>query len=107
MMDESLMPETGGRQPGVLAAMPRRHFVEASADDSSLSQMRFVSFKANQFRVLASFLRGLQLILYFAANVFFDILRGKDSPDQRAIRLRRAFEHAGGSFVKLGIHLSM
>lgn len=101
------MPETGSRQTGVLAALPRRRFVEASTEDSSLSQMRFVSFKANQFKAIASFLRGLQLILYFASTILFDILRGKDSPDQRAVRLRRAFEHAGGSFVKLGIHLSM
>jgi ubiquinone biosynthesis protein len=106
-MDEPLMPETGGRRTGLLAALPRRRFVEASTEDSSLSQMRFVSFKANQFQAIASFLRGLRLILYFAINILFDILRGKDSPDQRAVRLRRAFEHAGGSFVKLGIHLSM
>ena len=107
MMDKSLMPETGGRQTGVLAAMPRRRFVEASIGESSLSKMRFVSFKANQLQAIAGFLRGLQLLFYFAANILFDIIRGKDNPDQRAVRLRRAFERAGGSFVKLGIHLSM
>jgi len=56
---------------------------------------------------MASFFGWLQLLLYFFLNIAVDILRGKDSPDQRAARLRRAFERKGGSFVKLGIHLSM
>ena len=38
---------------------------------------------------------------------FFDWLRGRDSTIRRAVHLRRAFEGAGGSFIKLGIHLSM
>lgn len=97
-----------GRRPmGVLADLPRRKFIEVSNEDASLSQMRFVSFKVNHLRAFTSFLRWLQLLLDFFFNITVDILLGRDSPRQRALRLRRAFEHEGGSFIKLGLHLSM
>src|SRR5919197_1114180 len=100
--------ETSSRQPaGRLADLPRRPFIEASSGDASLTQMRFVSFKVNYLRAVASFFRWLRLILNFLIHVVIDILIGKDSAGQRALRLRRAFEREGGSFIKLGIHLSM
>jgi ubiquinone biosynthesis protein len=92
---------------GILADLPRRQFIEVSNDDASLSQMRFVSFKVNHLRALASFLRWCQLILNFYFSIFLDVLSRRDSPAQRAVRLRRAFESEGGSFIKLGLHLSM
>jgi len=92
---------------GKLADLPRRRFIEISTGDLSLSQMRFVSFKVNYFSALAGFIRWLQLILNFLVRIAFDFLTGRDKPEQRAVRLRTAFERAGGSFVKLGIHLSM
>jgi ubiquinone biosynthesis protein len=97
----------GGQPGGILADLPRRQFIELSNDDTALSQMRFVTFKVNQLRALASFLRWLQLILNFYFNIAIDSLSGRDSLGQRALRLRHAFEREGGSFVKLGIHLSM
>ena len=95
------------RPEGILTDLPRRPFIEVSNGDASLSQMRFVSFKVNHIRALASFLRWCQLILDFYFSIFLDTLSGRDSPAQRAVRLRRAFEHEGGSFIKLGLHLSM
>jgi ubiquinone biosynthesis protein len=97
-----------GRQPrGVLADLPRRQFIEVSNEDASLSQMRFVSFKVNHLRALASFFRWCQLIVNFYFRIFLDILSGRDTPAQRAIHLRQAFEREGGSFIKLGLHLSI
>src|SRR5688572_10744877 len=69
--------------------------------------MRFVSFKANPLRTLASFFRWLQLILNFFLNIAVDSLLGRDSPGQRALRLRHAFDREGGSFIRLWLHLSM
>src|SRR5258706_7014467 len=106
-IDDFQEQANSGQGVGILADLPRRQFIEASAGDVSLSQMRFVSFKANHLRVLASFFRWLQLILNFFISIVFDFLLGKDSPEQRALRLRHAFEGAGSSFIKLGIHLSM
>ena len=107
MINDPVTPDTGAKQTGTLAALPRRRYVEAAGDDVALSQMRFVSFKANRIQALISFLRWLRLLFNFSTSILFDIVRGKDNPDQRAVRLRRSFERAGGSFVKLGIHLSM
>jgi ubiquinone biosynthesis protein len=97
----------GGESRGVLADLPRRQFIDVSNGDVALSQMRFVSFKVNHLRAFFSFFRWLQLILNFYLNIAVDSLSGRDSPGQRALRLRHAFEHEGGSFVKLGLHLSM
>src|SRR5215510_5750481 len=91
------------QRTGRLADLPRRQFLEVSTGDVSLAQMRFISFKVNYLSALASFIRWLQLILNFFTTVVFDSLLREDSSAQRALRLRRAFERAGGSFIKLGI----
>ena len=106
-MYESLETARNSEPAGILAGLPRRQFIEFPTGDASLSQMRFVSFKANHWRALKSFFGWLILLLYFSLGIAVDILLGRDSPGQRAIRLRRSFERKGGSFVKLGIHLSM
>lgn len=96
-----------GQRTGVLAGLPRRRFLDVSAGDASLSQMRFISFKVNHLRSIARLLSWLQLLLYFLSKIAIDILLRKDAPKRRALHLRRAFERNGGSFVKLGLHLSM
>jgi ubiquinone biosynthesis protein len=95
------------QRSGVLAGLPRRRFLDVSVGDASLSKMRFISFKLNHLRSLICLLRWMQLLLYFLVNVGIDILLRRDTPKQRALHLRRAFERNGGSFVKLGLYLSM
>lgn len=106
-MHDSLKTTSDTSQAGVLADMPRRQMIEATIGDASLSQMRFVTFKVNHFRSIASLFRWYQLLIYFGLHILGDILLGRDAPKRRAVWLRRAFERNGGSFVKLGIHLSM
>jgi ubiquinone biosynthesis protein len=96
-----------GQRAGVLAGLPRRRFLDVSAGDASLSQMRFTSFKINHLRSVARLLSWLQLLFYFLSKIAIDILLRRDTPKRRAFHLRRAFERNGGSFVKLGLHLSM
>ena len=96
-----------GQGSGVLADLPRRKFLDVSIGDASLSQMRFISFKVNHFRSFVRLLNWFQLIVYFVFNIILDILLRRDTPKRRASRLRRAFERKGGSFIKLGLHLSM
>jgi predicted unusual protein kinase regulating ubiquinone biosynthesis (AarF/ABC1/UbiB family) len=100
-------PVSDGQRPGVLAGLPRRNFLDVSLGDASLSQMRFISFKVNHFRSFARLLNWFQLLFYFLFNISVDILLRRDTPKRRALRLRRAFERNGGSFIKLGLHLSM
>jgi ubiquinone biosynthesis protein len=107
MLNDLKQSENSGQRPGILTELPRRPFIEASTGDVSLSQMRLVAFKTNRIRALASLFGWLQLLLDFFLHVFVSVVMGKDNPKQRAVHLRNAFEHRGGSFVKLGIHLSM
>ena len=90
-----------------MAELPRRRFLEVSNGDAPLSQMRFVAFQTHRVYSFRRLFTWLKLLLYFLLNTLKDILLGRDSTERRAVRLRRAFERQGGSFVKLGIHLSM
>jgi predicted unusual protein kinase regulating ubiquinone biosynthesis (AarF/ABC1/UbiB family) len=93
-------------QPGVMADIPRRPFVKISAG-TTLPQMRFVSFKVSHFRSLLQLFTWIRLLFHFSVYTIFDALLGRDTSARRALRLRRAFEQNGGSFIKLGIHLSV
>lgn len=99
-------PAIQSGQPGVMADIPRRELVEISAG-TTLPKMRFVSFGVSHFRSLLQFFTWIRLLIYFSIFTIFDALFGRDTAARRAVRLRRAFEQNGGSFIKLGIHLSM
>ena len=100
-------PVRDDQHPGVLAELPRRQFLDVSAGDASLSQMRFIAFKVNHLRSVARLFSWFQLLFYFVFNIGIDILLRRDTAKRRALSLRRAFERNGGSFIKLGLHLSM
>jgi len=94
-------------RPGVIAELPRRQFLEVSTPDSNLSRMRFVSFEVSRIHSFRRLFRWFRLLVSFTLNTLFHVLLGRDNPERRALRLRSAFERQGGSFVKLGMHLSM
>jgi ubiquinone biosynthesis protein len=106
-MIDSLEPAPGRDEPGVIASLPRRKFLPASPDTAAPSQMRFESFKFSRLQALARLFTWFILLFQFSLATVFDSFRGKDSVSRRARRLRQAFEKRGGSFAKLGIHLSM
>ena len=87
--------------------MPRREFINVSTGDTDLPQMRFVTFPVSHLRAFRRFLTWIQLLFDFSVTTLLDALVRRDSPSRRAKHLRNAFERAGGSFIKLGIHLSM
>jgi predicted unusual protein kinase regulating ubiquinone biosynthesis (AarF/ABC1/UbiB family) len=106
-MSDSLNSIREGQRSGILADLPRRRFLDVSVGDESLSKMRFISFKLNHLRSLVCLLSWMQLLFYFLVNIGVDIFLRRDTPKRRAVHLRRGFERNGGSFVKLGLHLSM
>ncbi len=106
-MQASEALETDSQTPGVMADLPRRRFLEVSNNEAALSQMRFVSFQANWARSMRQLFTWIRLLFNFTLDTTADIILGKDNQERRAARLRRAFEREGGSFVKLGIYLSM
>lgn len=94
-------------KPGVLADLPRRQFLQIAKGDTDLPQMRFVSFSINRLRALQRFFNWIQLFFYFYITTLVDILLRRDSQAKRAKTLRKGFERIGGSFIKMGILLSM
>lgn len=106
-MYDASRPANKSQHSGVLAELPRRRFLEVSLGDASLSQMRFISFKVNHFHSFLVLLKWFRLFFHFLFHISLDILLRKDVPKRRALHLRHAFERAGGTFVKLGLHLSM
>ena len=91
---------------GVIADLPRRKYLDVSAGDSALLQMRSISFKSSRAQSIRGVFVWLNLILAFVLKTIYDRLLGRDSLERRAVCLRKAFEHRGGSFIKLGLHLS-
>lgn len=106
-MQRSTIPTIDVQRRGVMGGLPRREYLEVSTGDSTLSQLRFVSFEFSRWRALARLFTWFRLIFYFGLNTLFDRLARRDNPRRRALRLRRSFERIGGSFIKLGIHLSL
>ncbi len=92
---------------GVIAELPRRDFLKVSNPGSTLAPMRLVTFEADRLQALVRLFTWLNLFLYFAFNTLLDILFRRDNPSRRANRLKQSFEKVGGSFIKLGMHLSM
>lgn len=66
-----------------------------------------VALKANPLQVMWRIFIWLTCGLYFCTGTALDMLRRMDSQARRAVRLRRAFERAGGTAVKIGQQLSM
>jgi ubiquinone biosynthesis protein len=106
-MADAIRPTVDSDAPGVLASLPRRRFLDVSSGGAAPSQMRFLNFKFSRLLAFARLFTWFGLVVQFYLAAVLDVLRGKDSTIRRARRLRQAFENRGGSFVKLGIHLSM
>jgi len=93
--------------PGRLARLPRRATLAPSSDTTPPSQMRFMNFKLNRLQAVARLFTWFGVVFEFSLLTFLDGLLGRDTTARRARRLRQVFEERGGSFAKLGIHLSM
>ncbi len=105
-MKQRSAPVRNDKRHGVIAELPRRQFMDVSADDAALSQMRFVAFDSRAGEAFRRLLTWFNLVLSFAAGTAVDWLTGRDTATRRAQRLRRAFERNDGAFIKLGMHLA-
>lgn len=107
-MPDSMYSVTERGKPGAIARLPRRPAMLASGlDGPAPAQMRFLTFKFSRLRAAARLFTWFLLLAHFYFAAGFDRLRRRDSVARRARRLRQDFEKRGGSFAKLGVHLSM
>jgi predicted unusual protein kinase regulating ubiquinone biosynthesis (AarF/ABC1/UbiB family) len=99
---------TGGRtQDEVLSSIPRRAITTTPISDVSLPAVQSVAFKTSRVKAIGRMFIWLYMIFYFVSGNLWDRIRRRDSETRRAIRLRLAFEKAGGTLIKFGQQMSM
>lgn len=92
---------------GVRAALPRRLPLAVRPSGGGPSHREQLVFKATlpaAFRRLALWLFAGWLYL---AGTLLDAVRRRNTPERRAVRLRRTLERIGGTFLKVGQQLSI
>jgi ubiquinone biosynthesis protein len=92
----------------VLRSIPRRRISDDVVSATvTLPRARQVHFEAGTIRPLLRLFVWLGCVIRFYSGTFFDWLTRRDTVERRAVRLRRVFESAGASFIKLGQQLSL
>jgi len=90
--------------PPVVRALPRR--IQAHADtvgEFTRPQMTLEAApRVGAFDLVRRLLVWLGALRFFLLGNLWDRLRKRDSEARRAVRLRQAFERAGGTLVKIG-----
>jgi ubiquinone biosynthesis protein len=95
-------------QLNTVRSMPRRKVSTALVSPTvTLPMARRVFFKAGTIRPLLRLFVWLGAAIGFYSGTIIDLLLVRDSVQRRAERLRRMFENAGASFLKLGQQLSL
>jgi ubiquinone biosynthesis protein len=91
----------------VVQPMPRRKLVHKFDNAAvTLPMAHRVTFRPGIFYPFVRLLVWMQVGLYFICGNLVDLVMRRDSLQRRAIRLRRLFEAAGGSFGKLAQQLA-
>jgi ubiquinone biosynthesis protein len=92
----------------VVRSMPRRKILN-SLDNAAvtLPMARRVTFRPGVVYPLLRLLVWMRVCVYFLFGNAVDVLLGRSSPQRSAVRLRRLFEAAGGSFGKLAQQLAV
>src|SRR5262245_13803657 len=94
--------------PGIVASMPRRRQFPIRSEHFVPPPMRQVEvFEASVFGALGRLWAWSTALISFFARSWWDRLRGRDSPERRAVRLREICEREGATFVKFGQQLSV
>lgn len=93
---------------GVIAPLPRRELLaQRTGAGGSPPRSRRISFEASSPRAMSRLVLWVWAGLRYFAGMVFDALRGKNSMERRAVRLRLILESLGPTFVKLGQQLSI
>ena len=99
-----------GKDPArsVVAPMPRRRQFPIRSEHFVPPPMRQVEvFEASVFRAVGRLWAWSTTLTAFFAQSWWDRLRGRDSSERRAVRLREICEHEGATFIKFGQQLSV
>lgn len=111
MQESETIPEAGlpaVTDQDVIRPMPRRTLSYSISNISvALPRARRVHFEPGIVRPILRLFVWLWSALRFLFGNAMDILTRRDTPQRRAVRLRRIFENAGATFTKFGQQLSI
>jgi len=92
----------------ILHGMPRREqVIDPHVGQLSLPSLQSPEFKTSLWLSLGRLLTWFRVLVSVMLGNLFDLLLRRDNIPRRAVRLRMALEHAGGTFVKLGQQAAM
>ncbi len=92
----------------LLQPIPRRQRIISATDEGMPVPMPTGPvFKAGVWRSLGRLGEWLAFAAYVLGGNVWDTLRRRATTDRRAVRLRRALERAGGTFIKFGQQIAM
>jgi ubiquinone biosynthesis protein len=92
----------------ILHSLPRREqAIDPALGRISLPLIEPIRFKTSLWKSLRRLLTWFRVFVAVLWGNFADRLRRRDTVERRAVRLRRALERAGGTFVKLGQQAAM
>lgn len=91
----------------VVAPMPRRTQVQADDSFGLLPEGANDAATAGVLQTIRRFGVWIGSIVAFGAGTLWDIARGRDGQERRAVRLRQVIERAGGTFIKIGQQMSI
>ena len=93
---------------GIVAGLPRRQAQFGSRDSGQRRvRQQEETFRAGIFSTVRRLLHWLWVAFWFAASVFWDAVRRRNSIESRARRLRETLQAAGLTAIKVGQQLSM
>jgi predicted unusual protein kinase regulating ubiquinone biosynthesis (AarF/ABC1/UbiB family) len=91
----------------IVRPMPRRELVHTfDAAAATLPMARRPTYRAGILYPLLRLLVWMRVFVYFVSGNAVDFLLRRGSTQERAVRLRRLFQSAGGSFGKLAQQLA-
>jgi len=91
----------------VLVSIPRRQPLIAPSVEALRPRTRPLQFHAGTFTTLRRLLMWIGMWARVSAERLADRVRGVDTIERRASRVRRTLERMGGTFVKLGQQIAM
>ncbi len=91
----------------VLVSLGRREIVPPTSTSLQFPTVLPLTFRTSRLKAAQRLFVWLGMIFYFFVGTLWDQLRRRDTIERRAVRLRRTFERAGGTFIKFGQQLAM
>jgi ubiquinone biosynthesis protein len=96
--------------PGIVAPLPRRQIVKRADENqphATPPMAKVVTFEATFLLTVGRLFIWVFAAFKFFGGNFFDAVRGRNTLERRAVRLRQTLESLGATFIKLGQQLSI